>query len=505
MQLDYRTTLINLLKNDKQNFVADFEYVWNVGKQIARVIGGLNYIDEELMTVVNEYMVSASKNNFNNGTWSWFYGNANGGQGAIAPKVNSKWYQAIDEALYTFMSGGKNWSNAMEYLTGTEGLLAAYSDQFNNTPKAGISALYLKVQVEEGKDPDAFNSVDKIVAAIKGLSDFGDLTPDNWKGGTSGTFGDEKYQMHYVLDEVMLFAEYKAAAEALEDGAKVDEIKEAVGATKYEKWAGYATEYLALKAITTKYSIVNGSKDSVLNTTFDQATPHVLINGFFNAALTTYDGGKANSKGNLYGYLCMEHKEHFLLSMRALYLRKFMKDNEINFSLVEDMLEAMEDLESTGTSKYTGVTETEGAVMDFDYLWTMAKQIKRIKDGNIKALDNPLREAITSLAWYMRPTTESGYTGQYGTTNSFYNLSLCVRYRDGGKVAMDDVGTTWLRYFGFDGPETWNNLLSTYINPLLGDEYDLIVPGDKNNSESAAIFYVAKPKTTEPDTGAQED
>lgn len=501
----YYEVVWNTLKNEGSGIALDFEYILKMSEQAVRILDGLNYLDEELAAAVNKYMHISSVpagNSFRNGTWSWAY-RANWFKGGMKKFGSSYWIKILDPKLFTMMNTNDEGVSANEFywfpvisLINDILIEAGYGDNLIAVATTGGNAayyandcvpMYINCEVEaQQPKPSLEATVESVVAGFNALQ-LSDLSnPRAWMGGYKD--GNTK---GYIYDEVLMFNEIYAFYKQL-DSAKQAEVCEQVAV--FAKWAALSDAYAALVADETKYDIVNGNGTEVLATTVS-VTGLSIVNGYFNAALATYDGATANSKGNLYGYLCLEHKEHFLLSMRALYLHKLIGENNINFPFADEMLNAMAKLESTGTSKYTGYTETEGAIKDFDYLWTMAQQIKRIKDGNVTALDDTLRAAIEKLMEdYMVVTTESAYAGAYGCVNYFYNLSLATRYRDYNEIGSHphgdpwDVGTTWLRYFGLDGTESWAELLATYVNPLLTGEYDFVT-GENNR---APIHYKKK-------------
>ena len=516
VDIAYLTTVINMIKSVGQDFVSDYDYIWNVGKQIARIINTeLGYIDAELAAVVNEYMVvTGNKSNFNNGTWSYFYGN--GGPGYINPKVGStNWLKAIDESIYTVVGSysgwaGSNWNLAMAYLTGTNGLLtrAGYSTSYK-TIKDNVNALFLSETVAVQKDPDALESVEEIKEFYDTLHDLTDVTPGTWLGGASGTANQKQYQARYYYDEAMMFKKVVNSATKLN---KVAEVKEQIGAANYERWESLVAQFEALST-ENNIEIVNGGAASVGGTvTVSELT---IVKGFFNALFQTFDSDaehtpSASTNSKAFGYLCMSDKTHFLMSMRALYLHKLIEVKEMDFDFADDVLDAVKKYGNGETedgnlkSKYTYYTEAENSVRDFEYLWTMAAQIKRIKamDAESRTLDDELRGVVDGLitSYMIEYNPSNKYAGQLGCANYFYNLGLCARYRDTAEIGYE---TDWELYLGLDATETWSQCLATYINPLLAAEYDFVFTAAEPAKPGTPMMYKKKAATDpQPDVQA---
>ena len=529
VNIAYRTTVINLLKNQGQDFVSDYDYVWHVGKQIARIIKTeLNYIDEELAAVVNKYMVvsSSSKKNFNNGTWSYMYGA--GASGYIEPKIGNKnWLKAIDEEIYKVVGGysgwgGSNWSLAMAYLTGTNGLLtkAGYSGSYNKAVEAS-NALFLTETVAVQKDPDALESVEDIKELYDTLHNLTDLTPGTWRGGASDTSGQKAYQARFIYDEAMIFDKIEKSATKLN---KVDEVKALIGAENYNTWADLVAKYKAL-GTTTDYQIVNSTLAD--NTVAVSALS--IVNGCLNAAFGSHDDTfSSNSQKTRHGYLCMNDQDHFLLSIRALYLRKLVQEHKIDFPFIDKLFENMGNYvhvvnnsagepEGKLTSRYTGLSDTAGAIIDFDYLWNIGKQIKRIIDlgGVDKAcMDEEMATAINSYMVAKGTGDHPKEAGYYGTLETFYNIALSTRYRDpdgiyGFKLGWD---TNWLRYLDLHkAGMSWNDLLKNYLNKVIArdktEDVQFIAPRDNSTNTTPMVINKAVTAVTGPGSsnpGTQE-
>ena len=482
VSIAYRSTVYSLLQNEGSGITYDFDHIWYMGKQVIRILDGLDYLDEQLAAAVNTYMFVnpvPANNSFRNGTWSYYYRSA-WFKGSI--KRFNDWVKAIDPRLHNLMvvageDGFYMWYKAIskvnEILTQAgygANLLAVKNLGGNAATMADAVPLYINCKVDvQTALGDIEQTVDGVVGAFNKLK-LHDLTnPREWVGGRN----DGKTK-GYIYDEVQLFNQAYVVYKKL-SAADQNSVKAQIAT--FAKWAELSDKFAALEADETKYSIVNGNATTVYENP-------VTVNGlaivcaFFNFSFTSYDATIAHATtGNIFGYFCLEDQAHFLTSIRALYLHKLIEVNEIDFPFADEMLNAMAKLESTGNSKYTGITETEGAIKDFDYLWNVGKQIKRIKDGQCTYLDEELAAVINK--YMVARGTKDKAEGGYGCYESFYHMGISGRYRNNAHgVTNNEIGfgSDWERYIGLDATETWAQLLATYLNPIiLRDAGDILI------------------------------
>ena len=220
--------------------------------------------------------------------------------------------------------------------------------------------------------------------------------------------------------------------------------------------------YLAYDALST-YKNISVPNEAL--TGYTTMSAFEVVHEFFNNLFASYDANKANGD-NLFGYLCTEHEEHFKLSFRALYLYKMLEVNNIEFTLADDMLDAAAELESSGKMKYTNMSETKNVICDFEYLWYMSAQIKRIRDTKLKSLDAELVEAINTYMY----DTKKVYNDIQRCAGAFYSLALSDDFRNNnGKIS---TVTGWGLYFGLNAADdNWGELIDL-VNKIIARFYE---------------------------------
>lgn len=510
LDLDYVAGLMAALKNDGPGdvnnvdkdmpngarVILDFEYLWHVGKQLGRIAREeCYYLDDELAYVVNHYMV-ANENEagqygvyetFHNGTLSYAYrigGNGEvGGFGYTYPL-----FLLIDKDIY---DGQLNWSNAIAPLK-TILERDAGSDIMVATRNGTPNPMLVKTPVSAVVRPK--QSLESVVSAFNalGLSDLGDITA--WKAGSGAEKGCLQYEVGQFDTVYSLYKRLDAADQA--------KLKEQI--PSFAEWATLSDQYNAIVSDVEKVDIPNTPDLSKTVSVFKIN----IANAFFNNLIGTWDNGLSHKTGNLYGYLCMEHLNHRMSSLRGLYCYYWLKDHDIQLDFADKMLELACKFEASGKSKYTNLSETECAVKDFELLRAVGKQIVRIINKDCTFLDKELADVVNEYL-VAKGTYDDNTPGHFGCAESFYNLSLSDRYRNHGGDIMEEAnreGNKWLYYIDATlGAlnKTWAQLMSEYLIPILvrdtGDANIMVSPrnGSAPNGMVVAheVVAVTAPKS----------
>lgn len=511
VELDYVDGLMLALKNDGPvagtnadptlpnggRVMLDFEYLWNVGKQIGRILRfECSYLDEELAEVINTYMVANEDGNghwgthqtFHNGTLCFGYYAAGGftGAGGYAFPL----FLLIDRDLYAANAADMSWKKAIAPLTeiikrdASEDILVSPDTQTNN----GLQPPML-VSEEVTAITAPVVDVNEVISDFTALElpSLDDITA--WKGGG----GTEKGYVQYEVGQFeTVYKDYMRLT--AEDQAKVKEELD-----WFEEWLTLYKQYKAIEKDVAKVDIPNTPDLSKTVNVFKIN----IANAFFNNLIGTWDENLAHpTKANLYGYLCMEHVDHRMSSLRGLYCYYWLKDHGIQFDFADKMLELACKFERSGLSKYTNLSETECAVKDFELLRAVGKQIARIVNGECTYLDKELADVVNEYL-VADGTYDMPETGRFGCAESFYNLSLSDRYRNHNGDIMEEENrenNKWLYYINDTlGAlnKTWAQLMSDYLIPILvrdtGDANIMVAPRNGSAPNGMVVAHKVTP------------
>ena len=544
LNVDYIDVLHGLLKKDGATSndnvdttlpngartILDFDYLWGVGGQIARIIkGDCTYIDKELAEAVNTYMVANENKagqwgvheSFHNGTFSYAYRIVwSGGDRKGTPVGDIKtsalnWKFYIDDVFMNETLNPKNqyglyktWSELLETYLNPILKRDAGEDILKGVRSGSAQALVAPMLVahtvnalesDPNKTDEAIQEVFDAYNALK-LPTLTDVK--TIKGAT--TNGDDTGYLYPSVQKFETF--YTTQFEKLEAPLK-GKLITTIGTEVWEGWVSLMNDYKALEAVQNKYSVI---KADFAETPVEMSALD-LVNEFINCALKYWEGNKAESaSGGAFGYFCAEHQDHALNTLRALYLHKLIEVNglETTFKFAHKLLDMIiHNSAEEGVSKYTGITESEGAYKDFEYVWNVGKQIVRIMDG-LNYIDEELAKVVNT---YMLATTTpdsiaKGRPYGFGVRETFHSLGFSDAYRkhawdgkgdllvgDGTKDGWTATKYAWKRYIDpkleTAQQASWSTLMDTYLTPILkASDADIMVdPEPSSNTYGSAM------------------